>query len=69
LRGITLYGINSVTQVKAVRIEAWDHLAKLCKPQQLLEIAKEISLEEAIQASSDLIDGKIRGRVIVDVNR
>ena len=25
LRGITLYGINSVTQVKAVRIEAWDH--------------------------------------------
>jgi acrylyl-CoA reductase (NADPH) len=52
-----------------VRIEAWDHLAKLCKPQQLLEIAKEISLEEAIQASSDLIDGKIRGRVIVDVNR
>ncbi|MEN9853730.1 MAG: hypothetical protein RL162_1022, partial [Pseudomonadota bacterium] len=42
---------------------------KLCKPQQLLEIAKEISLEEAIQASSDLIDGKIRGRVIVDVNR
>ncbi len=69
LRGITLYGINSVTQVKAVRIEAWAHLAKLCKPQQLLEIAKEISLEEAIQASSDLIDGKIRGRVIVDVNR
>jgi acrylyl-CoA reductase (NADPH) len=69
LRGITLYGINSVTQAKAVRIEAWNQLAKLCKPQQLLEIAKEISLEEAIQASSDLIDGKIRGRVIVDVNR
>jgi acrylyl-CoA reductase (NADPH) len=34
-----------------------------------MEIAKEISLEEAIRAASDLIEGKIRGRVIVDVNR
>jgi acrylyl-CoA reductase (NADPH) len=69
LRGITLYGINSVTQAKAVRVAAWNQLAKLCKPEQLMEIAKEISLEEAIQAASDLIEGKIRGRVIVNVNR
>lgn len=69
LRGITLYGINSVTQAKQKRIEAWNQLATLCKPDQLLEIAKEISLEEAIAVASDLIDGKVRGRVIVDVNR
>jgi acrylyl-CoA reductase (NADPH) len=69
LRGITLYGINSVTQAKAVRVAAWNQLAKLCKPEQLMEIAKEISLKEAIQAASDLIEGKIRGRVIVNVNR
>jgi acrylyl-CoA reductase (NADPH) len=50
-------------------VEAWSQLAKLCKPEQLMEIAKEISLEEAIRAASDLIEGKIRGRVIVDVNR
>ena len=69
LRGITLYGINSVTQPKQKRIEAWNQLATLCKPDQLLEIAKEISLEQAIVVAADLIDGKVRGRVIVDVNR
>ncbi len=69
LRGITLYGINSVTQPKQKRIEAWNQLAALCKPDQLLAIAKEISLEQAIAVAADLIDGKVRGRVIVDVNR
>lgn len=69
LRGITLYGINSVTQPKQKRIEAWNQLATLCKQDQLLEIAKEISLEQAIVVAADLIDGKVRGRVIVDVNR
>ena len=69
LRGITLYGINSVTQPKQQRIEAWDQLASLCKPDQLMTIAKEISLGESIQYAENLIEGKVRGRVIVDVNR
>lgn len=69
LRGITLYGINSVTQPKQQRIEAWDQLASLCKPDQLKTIAKEISLGESIQCAENLIEGKVRGRVIVDVNR
>ena len=69
LRGITLYGINSVTQPKQQRIEAWDQLASLCKPDQLMTIAKEISLGESIQCAENLIEGKVRGRVIVDVNR
>jgi acrylyl-CoA reductase (NADPH) len=69
LRGITLYGINSVTQPKQKRIEAWAQLASLCKPEQLMMIAKEISLGESIQYAEALINGKVRGRVIVDVNR
>ena len=69
LRGITLYGINSVTQPKQQRIEAWDQLASLCKPDQLMTIAKEISLGESILCAENLIGGKVRGRVIVDVNR
>jgi acrylyl-CoA reductase (NADPH) len=69
LRGITLYGINSVTQPKQKRIEAWAQLASLCKPEQLMTIAKEISLGESIQYAEALINGKVRGRVIVDVNR
>ena len=69
LRGVTLYGINSVTQPKQKRIEAWAQLASLCKPEQLMTIAKEISLGESIQYAEDLMNGKVRGRVIVDVNR
>jgi acrylyl-CoA reductase (NADPH) len=69
LRGVTLYGINSVTQPKQKRIEAWEQLATLCRPDQLMAIAKEISLGESIQYAEDLMNGKVRGRVIVDVNR
>ncbi len=69
LRGVTLYGINSVTQPKPKRIEAWTQLASLCKPEQLMTIAKEISLGESIQYAEDLMNGRVRGRVIVDVNR
>ncbi len=69
LRGVTLYGINSVTQPKQKRIEAWEQLATLCKLDQLMTIAKEISLGETMQYAEDLMNGKVRGRVIVDVNR
>ncbi len=69
LRGVTLYGINSVTQPKQKRIEAWEQLATLCKPDQLMTIAKEISLGESMQYAEDLMNGKVRGRVVVDVNR
>ena len=69
LRGITLYGINSVTVDKAKRILAWEQLSQLCDFTIVNAIAHEISLAEAIPLAADLIAGKIRGRLIVDVNR
>jgi acrylyl-CoA reductase (NADPH) len=69
LRGVTLYGINSVTVPKERRVVAWNQLAQLCDLNQLEEVAHEISLAEAIPTASKLMDGKVRGRVIVDVNR
>jgi acrylyl-CoA reductase (NADPH) len=69
LRGITLYGINSVTVEKAKRILAWEQLSQLCDFTIVDTIAHEISLAEAIPLAADLIAGKIRGRLIVDVNR
>ena len=38
-------------------------------PAVLNTIATEIGLADTIQAARDLIDGKVRGRLIVDVNR
>ncbi|MFJ2364752.1 MDR family oxidoreductase [Pseudomonas sp. NPDC087697] len=69
LRGVTLAGINSVTQPKANRIVAWDRLAKDLDFALLPLISHEIGLSEAIEAASRLLAGQLRGRVVVDVNR
>ncbi|MCX4216470.1 MULTISPECIES: MDR family oxidoreductase [unclassified Pseudomonas] len=68
LRGVNLLGINSVTQPKSRRIEAWERLAKELDLNNLALITREIGLEQALVASEDLLDGKIRGRLIVNVN-
>ncbi|WP_085695997.1 MDR family oxidoreductase [Pseudomonas sp. B26(2017)] len=68
LRGVNLLGINSVTQPKSRRIEAWERLAKELDLNNLALITREIGLEQALVASQDLLDGKIRGRLIVNVN-
>jgi acrylyl-CoA reductase (NADPH) len=68
LRGVTLIGIDSVMAPKDRRLAAWKRLAKALDPSLLNTIAKDIPLAEAIPAASRLLHGKIRGRVIVDVN-
>ena len=69
LRGVTLYGINSVTVPKAKRIAAYEQLSALVDLKTLEAISHEISLGEAIQYADALMKGTVRGRVIVDVNR
>ena len=54
---------------KARRLAAWERLARDLDPALLEVIGQEIGLGEAIEAASGLIDGKVRGRIIVDVNR
>lgn len=69
LRGVTLAGINSVTQPKALRMLAWDRLGQDLDPALLPLISQEIGLSEAIEAAPRLLAGQLRGRVVVDVNR
>jgi acrylyl-CoA reductase (NADPH) len=69
LRGVRLLGVDSVMAPKGPRMAAWDRLARDLDPALLDVIAHEIGLGEAIVAAADLIDGKVRGRVLVDVNR
>ncbi|MBH0090972.1 oxidoreductase [Pseudoalteromonas arctica] len=66
LRGISLMGIDSVMRPKADRIEAWDRLAKLVSTDYLDKISTEISLEHVIDNAEQLMEGKIRGRVVVN---
>jgi len=69
LRGVMLYGVNSVTVPRAKRIAAYEQLAKLVNLKILDEISQEISLEESIQYAAELMAGNVRGRLIVDVNK
>ncbi len=66
LRGVSLIGIDSVMRPKADRIEAWDRLAKLVSADYLDKISTEISLEHVIDNAERLMEGKIRGRVVVN---
>ncbi|WP_234686029.1 acrylyl-CoA reductase (NADPH) [Bradyrhizobium monzae] len=69
LRGVTLFGINSVTRPKAERVEAWDRLASLLSASDLEKTAVEIGLSEVVPAAARLMSGQVRGRTVVDVNR
>ncbi len=68
LRGVTLRGIDSVMRPLADREEAWARLAELLDDSDFSEISRPIGLSEAIDTAKDLLDGKVRGRVVVDVN-
>lgn len=69
LRGISLLGIDSVYAPFDARVAAWEQLISAVPESILTRNTHEITLAEAIQASSALLGGEIRGRVVVDVNR
>jgi acrylyl-CoA reductase (NADPH) len=69
LRGVSLLGIDSVMAPKAKRLTAWARLAKDLDVSKLELIAREISLADAVGVAADLLAGKVRGRVVVNVNK
>lgn len=69
LRGVTLYGIDSVMAPSDKRIEAWNRLARDLDVSKLEANTNEISLVDAIKVGAQLLEGKVRGRVVVNVNR
>jgi len=69
LRGITLYGIDSVMAPLSAREGAWRRLADDLDRTRLASMVKEISLADALDVGPDVLAGKIRGRLLVNVNR
>ncbi len=69
LRGVALYGIDSVRAPAALRREAWARLATDLDPAKLRSMTTEIGLADALAVAPDLLAGKVRGRIVVDVNR
>jgi putative YhdH/YhfP family quinone oxidoreductase len=69
LRGVTLAGVNSVYVPLERRRKAWELLARELDPAKLESMVEEIGLAQAIDRAPDVLAGKIRGRLVVDVNR
>ena len=69
LRGVTLAGVDSVMAPRAERLEAWRRLAQDLDVARLELMTHEIGLGEAVATAAALLEGKVRGRVVVDVNR
>lgn len=67
LRGITLYGIDSVMAPIELRNQAWQRLAAELDRNKLNALLTEISLEDTLEASHKILDGKIRGRIVVKI--
>ena len=69
LRAITLAGVDSVQTPRARRLEAWRRLSDDLDPSVLDSLTSEIGLTEVLDTARDVLDGRVRGRVVVDTNR
>lgn len=68
LRAITLVGVDSVMCPREDRLEAWANLARELKVEKIDSMTTRIGLQDCIQGAHDILEGKIRGRLVVDVN-
>ena len=68
LRGVTLAGVDSVMCPTPRRAEAWARLARDLDLGLLDAMTRRLTLGEVPKIGADILDGKVRGRLIVDVN-
>jgi acrylyl-CoA reductase (NADPH) len=69
LRGVTLAGVDSVMCPRVDRLEAWRRLAQDLDVAKLELLTEEIGLSQVLDRATDLIEGRIRGRLVVDTRR
>lgn len=67
LRGITLYGIESGRAPQVERNAAWQRIAHDLDLEKLRQVATEITLRDVIDRAHDLLAGKVRGRLVVNL--
>jgi acrylyl-CoA reductase (NADPH) len=66
LRGITLSGVDSVMRPRNDRLEAWRRLTQDLDIKKLDLLTEEIGLSQATERAALLLQGQIRGRVVVN---
>lgn len=68
LRGVCLYGIDSVMCPIELRRKAWSRLANGLDKEKLAEITQEIPLDQIFDAGAKVVAGQVRGRIVVKIS-
>ena len=68
LRGVNLLGIDSVMQPYANRLRAWERIAKDLPMDKLEAMIQPATLADLPELGAEILNGQVRGRVVVDVN-
>jgi acrylyl-CoA reductase (NADPH) len=67
LRGVALLGIDSVYRPRADREQSWQRLAIDLDRAKLEDITVEIGLADVIEAGRQIVEGRVRGRIAVQI--
>jgi len=67
LRGVALFGIESVMCPRERRLDAWRWLASDLDASRLEAMTTTVGLADAIALAPKILEGQVRGRVVVDV--
>jgi len=67
LRGVSLLGINSVTQPRAVREKTWAGIANTLRPEDLEAVSREVALDDVFTLADEILSGRVRGRTVVKI--
>jgi acrylyl-CoA reductase (NADPH) len=67
LRGVSLLGINSVTCPRSQREQAWARLTTDLDQPKLAAMTRTVGLADVIGLAPEILAGKVRGRVVVEV--
>jgi acrylyl-CoA reductase (NADPH) len=67
LRGVSLLGIDSVMCPSPVRAEAWRRLETDLEAAKIAAMVKQIGMAEVIGAGQQIVEGKVRGRIVVKI--
>jgi acrylyl-CoA reductase (NADPH) len=67
LRNVALLGVESTMAPKPLRLEAWRRLASELDHDKLAAMTSTMTLDQVIDAGHQIVRGKVRGRVVVEV--
>ncbi|MDF2902069.1 MAG: NADPH:quinone dehydrogenase, partial [Phenylobacterium sp.] len=67
LRNVALLGVDSVMAPKALRLDAWNRIARELDHDKLVAMTSTIPLNEVMEAGREIVAGRIKGRVVVEI--